>query len=316
MNVPLTDKQKERLRILEPKLNRAIQEKDFLTSKSLVVDIQRLLRPSKHFVRLIQSKNKLYELSIDLNKCDFALNGLLSNQKVLRKNTRIYLETISLIAICYLRMRDVEKAKEFIQEVLRNQSVIKTLRTREVFHSEIINRFNEEIALATLTSIQTVYLDEDEIERESIRIIQTMTDDEIFSQIGQSSPSSTKDLIFLVHDYSTKQLPSAERLALPSPDQKIKDKEVGLTVFESVKRVIYNSLCNPESDIYKSWFNNGMEMVLSKGYIKSAVVSCLVNIGLGISMIAASVIALITKFGIEVYCTKYKPIYVSDIRKK
>ena len=206
-----------------------------------------------------------------------------------------------LLAICYLRMKKIDLAKSHIQVVLRNHTVIKSQRTREIFHTEIINRFNEEVALATLTGIESVHFDEDEIERESIRIIQTLTEDEIFSQIGQSSPKSTKELIFLVHDYSTKQLSTTERLALPSPDQKIKDKEVGITVFESIKRVVYNSLCNPNSDIYKAWFNNGMQIVLSKGYIKSAVISCLVNIGFGVSMIAASIIALITKFGIEVY---------------
>ncbi len=314
MNIALTDKQKDRLKVLEPKLNKAIQEQDFENAKNLVVDIQSLLRPTKHYVRLIQSKNKLYELAIELNKCDFALNGLLSNEKILNENTRIYIETISLIAICYLRMKEIENAKKYIQKVLKNHKVIKTQRTREIFHSEIINRFNEEVALATLTNVLSANLDEEEIERESIRIIQTLTEDEIYSMIGKSSPQVTKDLIYLVYDYSTKQLPSAERLALPNPDQKVKDKEVGLTVFESIKRVVYNSLCNPESDIYKTWFNNGMQVVLSKGYIKSAVISCLINIGFGVSMIAASIIALITKFGIEVYCTKYKPKYVSEIR--
>ncbi|OJU75140.1 MAG: hypothetical protein BGO09_07925 [Bacteroidetes bacterium 47-18] len=315
MSIALTNKQKDRLKVLEPKLNKAIQEQDFENAANLVVDIQNLLRPTKHYVRLVQSKNKLYELAIELNKCDFALNGLLSNEQVINKNTRIYIETISLIAICYLRMKEVENAKRYIQKVLKNHTVIiKTQKTREIFHSEIINRFNEEVALATLTSIQSANLDEDEIERESIRIIQTLTEDEIYSMIGKSSPQATKDLIYLVYEYSTKQLPSAERLALPSPDQKVKDKEVGLTVFESVKRVVYNSLCNPKSDIYKTWFNNGMQVVLSKGYIKSAVISCLINIGFGVSMIAASIIALITKFGIEVYCTKYKPKYVSEIR--
>jgi hypothetical protein len=316
MNIVLSEKQKERLKILEPKLNKAIQGQNFEVAKNIVLDIQSLLRPTNHYVRLIQSKNKLYELSIELNKCEFAINGLLSNEKVLNENTRIYLETISLIAICYLRMKEIEKAKIYIQKVLQNHIVIKTDRTRQIFRSEIINRFNEEVALATLTSSFKSNLDEDEIERESIRIIQTLSDDEIFSQIGQIVPQSTRDLIYLIHDFSTKQLPSSERFYLPSPDQKIKNKEVGLTVFESVKRVIYNSLCNPESDIYKAWFNNGMEMVLSKGYIKSAVVSCLVNIGFGITMIASSIVALITKFGIEVYCTKYKPIYISEIRNK
>lgn len=316
MSQALNELQKKRLHSLEPKLNKAIQSQDFVTAKDIVIDIQSVLRPTQHYVRLIQSKNKLYELAIELNKCDFALKGLMSNKSLINKNTRIYLETISLLAICYLRMRDVPNAKKYIQEVLQNRFVIKTERTREVFNSEIINRFNEEIALATLTSSNIAVLDEEEIERESIRLIQTLTDDEIFANIGQASPTSTKDLIFLVHDFSTKQLPSAERLALPSPNQKTQDKEVGLTVFESVKRVLYNSLCNPESEIYKVWYNNGMQLVLSKGYIKSTIISSLVNIGFGFSMIAASIIALVTKFGIEVYCTKYKPIYVSEIRKK
>ncbi|PAM94365.1 hypothetical protein B4N84_14970 [Flavobacterium sp. IR1] len=314
MNVPLSEKQKERLKILEPKLNSAIKEQSFEIAKDLVLDLQTLLRPTNHLVRLIQSKNKLYELAIELNKCDFAINGLLSNEKVLNENTRIYLETISLIAISYLRTKDIPLAQKYIQKVLQNKAVIKTERTRTIFHSEIISRFNEEVAMATLTTNEKVYLNENEVEREAIRIVQNLTDDEIFSNIGQMSPKATKDLIFLIHDFSTKQLPSAERLALPSPNQMIKDKEVGITIFEAVKRVIYNSLCNSESEIYKTWFNNGMQMVLSKGYIKSAVVSCLVNIGFGISMIASSIIALIMKFGIEVYCTKYKPIYISEIR--
>lgn len=315
MRIALTDKQKERLKVLEPKLDRAIRSQEFETAKALIVDIQGVLRPTKHFVRLVQSKNKFYELAIELNKCDLALKGLLSNQHVLNENTRVYLETISLLAICYLRMKDIQNAKDYIRKVLKNHTVIKTPRTREIFHTEIINRFNEEVALATLTTTESVHLDEEELERESIRIIQTLTNDEIFSQIGQSSPGSTRELIYLVHEFSTKQLPSAERLALPSPDQKVKNKEVGLTVFESVKRVVYNSLCNPESEVYKVWYNNGIEMVLNKGYIRAAIVACLGGIGFGTPMIIASIIALITKMSIEVYCTKYKPKYVADIRK-
>ena len=316
MSNALSDKQKERLYILEPKLEQAIKKQNFEAAKDLVLDIQSVLRPTKHFVRLVQSKNKLYELAIELGKCDFALNGLLSNQEVVSDNTRIYIETISLIAICYLRMQEIEKAKVYIQKVLRNHTVIKTQRTREVFHAEIINRFNEEVALTSLIGNTSDILDENELEREAIRIIQTLTEDEIYGQIGKASPRATKDLIYVVHDYSLKQLPSAERLSLPSPEQKIKDKEIGLTVFESIKRVVYNSLCNPESEIYKTWYTNGMQMVLSKGFIRSAIASALFNIGIGTTLIVASVIALVTKFGIEIYCTKYKPIYVSEIRSK
>jgi len=315
MNSPLTEKQKERLKILEPKLNIAVRNREYETAKSLVFDIQSILRPTKHFVRLSKSKNKLFELAIEESHFDFAIRGLKSNRKTLNERTRIYLESTSLLAICYIRMQEIEKAKPYIKEVLTNHTVIKSNRTRKIFHSEIIERFNEEVALCSLKSDNKPIYDEEEIEKEVMKIIQTLNDQEIFTTIGQSSPKTTKDLIFLVYDFSTKQLPSGERLALPSPNQKIKDAEVGMTVFQSVKRVLYNSLCTPESDIYKAWFNNGMHMVLSKGYIKTAVLSCLVNLGIGIKMIAASIIALIMKFGIEVYCLKYKPIGLMEIRE-
>lgn len=316
MNIPLTNKQKERLKILEPKLDIAIKERDYRTAKSLTLDIKNLLGSTDHCVRLCQSKNKLFELSIELGDFEFAISGLKSNCQVLNERTRIYLETTSLLAICYIRMQEIEKAKVYIKEVLTNQNVIKSNKTREIFHLEIINRFNEEVALCTLKGSSKPVFNEEELEQDVIRIIQTLSDQEIFTQIGHASPKSTKELIFLVYDYSTKQLSSSERLVLPSPEQKIKDSEIGLTVFQSVKRVLYNSLCSPESEIYKTWFNNGMNLVLSKGYIKSAVVTCLVTLGIGIKMIEASIIALIMKFGIEVYCEKYKPIGLMEIRSK
>lgn len=312
----LTEKQKERLHKLEPKLDKAINARDYTTAKILVKDIQDLIRPTGHFVRLAQSKNKLYELAIELGEFSTAIQGLNSNLHILNSNTRIHLETTALLAICYLRMQEIEKAKPYIKKVLTDYDVIKTERTRKIFHSEVIDRFNEEVSLSTLKSQDEVKFDDDEIEKIVIKFVQESTNDDIFSVLGSSTPRATKEMIFVVYDYSTKLLPSAERLALPSPEQKIKDAEVGRTVFNSVKRVLYNSLCNPESEIYKAWFNNGLQYVLNKKYIYSAVTACLIHLGIGLKMVAASIVALIMKFGIEVYCDKYKPVSLMGIRDK
>jgi hypothetical protein len=314
MNIPLSTKQKERLKILEPKLDLAIYHRDYIVAKSLVFDIQNILRSIQHYVRLCISKNKLYELSIEFDDFYFAISGLLSNRQVLSERTRIYLETTALLAICYVRMQEIESAKPFIKEVLTNHTVIKSERTRRIFHSEIINRFNEEVALCSLKNSTHPEYDDAELEKDVIEIIQSLSEEEIYENIGKASPKSTKELIFQVYEFSTGQLSYSERLTLPSPDQKIKDAEVGMTVFQSIKRVIYNSLCNPTSEIYKTWFNNGMQLILSKGYIKTAVITCLVNLGIGLQLIGASIIALITKFGIEVYCEKYKPVSLMKIR--
>lgn len=312
----LTDKQKERLKILEPKLKEAIAERNFGVAKSLVVDLQSLLRPTGHMTRLIQSKNRLYELALEINEIDFAIRGFKGNRQLVSDRTRLYLEATALLAICYLRKEQIENAKPLISEVLRNDTVIKSDRTRKKFRKEIINRFNEETALYSLKNKDQEHFTEEELESEIVNLITQKNESEIYLVIGNNVPQHTKHLLFQVHQFSTKQLPSAERLALPSPEQKIKDKEVGKTVFQSVKRVIYNSLCDPKSEIYKAWYNNGMAIVLSKNYIRTAVLACLASLGIGFKLITASVIALIMKFGLEVYCEKYKPADLMELRGK
>lgn len=312
----LTDKQKERLRVLEPKLKVAISERNFETAKRLVIDLQSVLRKTGHLTRLLQSKNRLYELALELNELGFAIRGLEGNRKLVSDRTRLYLEATSLLAICYLRKEDIEKAKPLIKEVLQNDTVIKSERTRKKFRKEIVERFNEETALYSLKNKDQESYTENEIENEVIKLVTKKTESEIFLSLGKSVPQHTKYLLFQVHEFSTKQLPSAERIALPSPEEKIKDKEVGKTVFQSVKRVLYNSLCDPQSEIYQVWFKNGMGMVLNKNYIRGAVIAMFTGLGIGIKMLTASVIALVMKFGLEVYCEKYKPTDLMALRGK
>lgn len=310
----LTEEQKERLKRLEPKFLISIKDKEFETAKSLAFDIQNVLRSTGHTTKLITLKNRLYELAIDLNELDFAIMGINSGLKNVSDNTRVYLESSALLAICYLRKEEIENAKPLIKEVLTNDSVIKSERTRKIFRAEMIERFNEETALYSLKNKTMEHFTNEELENEVTRMISTLNNDEIFSSIGKSVPQHTKFLLFQVHEFSTKQLSSAERLYLPSPEEKLKDNEVGKTVFQSVKRVIYNSLCDSNSEIYKTWFENGMKMVLNKGYIRIAVLSCLGSLGIGLKLLSASIISLIIKFGLEVYCEHYKPTDLMDLR--
>lgn len=312
----LTEKQKVRLRILEPKLKMAILDREFETAKRLVVDLQTVLRPTGHLNRLLQSKNRLYELALELNKLDFAISGLSGNRKLVSERTRLYLEATSLLAICYLRQENIEKAKPLIKEVLKNDSVLKSENTRTKFRSEIIDRFNEETALYSLKNKRIEHFTEEELEKEIVKLVMYKTESEIFLSLGKNVPQPTKHLLYQVHEFSTKQLPSAERLSLPSPEEKIKDKEVGITIFQSVKRVLYDSLCDPKSEIYQTWFKDGMGVVLNKNYIRTAIIGCLTTIGIGVKMISATIIALVMKFGIEIYCQKYKPSDLMELRGK
>jgi hypothetical protein len=314
----LTNKQKERLKVLEPKLKDAISERDYSTAKSLVTDLQALLRPTKHYNRLVKSKNAFYELALDVDKIDAAISGLISNRKVVRKPTRLYLEATAILAICYLRKEEIEKAKPLIREVLTNDDVIKTERTRKLFRIEIVERFNEETALYSLKNKEVDEFTQEELEKEVVYLLtNNKSESELYLSIGRAVPEHTRNLLFQVHQFSILQLPSAERLSLPSPEQKIKDKEVGKTVFKSVKRVAYNSLCDSKSETYKAWFIDGVpSLVLNKGYIRTAIVTSLVNMGIGLKMVIAYVVALVMRIGLDFYCEHYKPLDLMELRGK
>jgi len=197
----LTEIQKERLARLEPQLKIAVAEKDFGTAKKIVSDIQEFLRPTGHISRLVQVKNWLFELAIEIGEYDYAARGFIGNRKLVNKNTRLYLESTALLAICYLRKNDYEKAKPYIQEVLRNEKNIKSERSRRDFHHAIIERFDEEAALFSLKIESNEKLDIDEIQQEAGKILSTNTEDGIYLILGKSLPKQTKDILFQIDDF-------------------------------------------------------------------------------------------------------------------
>ena len=310
--------QKERLKVLEPNLKSAISERNYEEARAIMKKLEDLLKPTGHLTRFMQSENRFLELALELNELYTATTGFERIRKKASEYTRLYLEATALLAICYLRTEDIERAKPLIKEVLTNDKVIKTERTRALFRVEILERFNQEATLFSLKNKKTEEFTEEELETEIMQLlINNKSEDELYLSLGQVVPNQTKNLLFQVHQYSTNQLPYNEKIALPSPEEKIKEKEVGKTVFQSVKRVIYNSLCDPKSEIYKAWFTNGAaSLVLSKGYIRTAIISSLANIGVSIKMLIAYIVTLVMKFGLEIYCEHYKPKDLMELRGK
>lgn len=253
------------------------------------------------------AKNWLFEAALESGQLETAITGFKGIRRKVSPNTRVYLEATSLLAICYLRKGDISDAEPLMAEVLRNQTVIKSERKRRQFRLNIIERFEEEATLASFKGKYSEKFEPKDLEKEAGKLIQTETEDNLFSGIGKYSPQETKNLILRIEDFARKQLPKGDLKLLPDPRDRIKDEQVGRTVFSSVKRVLYRSLCDPSSEIYQAWFNKGLGFVLNKVYIGGLVVSVLGGVGIGIKPIAIYFTALIIKFGIEVYCDRYKP---------
>ncbi|PIB34490.1 hypothetical protein BFP72_03210 [Reichenbachiella sp. 5M10] len=307
--------QKERIKRLEPALKQAAKRGDLQTAKSIIVDLQSIYLPKGHDAKLMMAKNRLFESAMEAGKLDFAERGLIGVRQRVNNRTRVYLEASSLLAICYLRQSDLVKAEPIIQEVLSNDQVIKSQPKREEFRKQIITRFDQEGALFAIKENFAQKLDPKEIQDEAgILIASSKSEEDLFEDIGKEVPEHAINILLRIDEFSKNLLPSAERLKLPPPKQAIQTKQVGKTIFSSVKRVLYKSLCDKESDIYQAWYKQGMGAILNKYSIGIAVSEAFINLGIGVKALAVPVIALIMKFGIEIYCDQYAPTDIMGMR--
>jgi len=310
----LTTVQKQRVKRLEPALSTAASKGDLELAKRIILDLQNIYLSTGNESKLMQAKVRLFEAYMEAGNFKYAEDGLIGIRQRANKTTRTFLEATALLAICYLRMKDLMKAKPLIKDVLVNDKVIKSVDKRKHFRAAIIERFDEEGLLFTLmVDNASEGLNAEEIEKEAGLLIRTnLSEEELFENIGSIVPNNAKDILLSIDEFAKKQLPSAERLALPSSTQMIENKKVGKTMFSSVKRVIYKSICDKDNEIYKSWYSNGLTGFTS---LVSVVVSeALKNISIGAKAIIAAVVALIIKFGLAVYCEHYKPVDIMELR--
>ena len=305
-----------RLDKLTPQFKKAIQNKNIGDAKIVISDLQQVLRTLGKMTRLVEFKNQLFELALEEKDYDFAIDGFLSNRTIVNDTTRLHLEATALLAIAYLRINEIEKAKPFIREVLQNRKVIKTDSTREKFNKEIIARFDEECALASLKSKSKIETDVDELHKEVIKAASSLTEEQLYDLIGKTVPKLTKDLLFEVDKFSKNQLTYKEQKMLPAPEELMKNEPAGRTVFSAFKRVVYKSLCDPNSEVYKAWYSNAVGSVVDKKYITAAVALALSGQGIGILALVISAAALVLRFGLDIYCEQYKPAGITEFRRK
>ena len=311
----LTEIQKKRLRILEPALREAARLGDLPKAKKVVHDLQKLLRPTGHEARLAQSKNWLFEAAMEAGELDYAKQGFKGIRGKMSKRTRLHLEATTLLAICYLREKDLEGARPYIAEVLQNDSVISSKKGRSIFRKEAVQRFEEEASLAFVKERAGELYDAEEIQKEAGAVVYRSTEDELFTTIGKSVPNIAVDAILIIDSQARGLLTASDIKFLPSPQQKKERKQVGKTIFSALKRVIWRSLCDPESEIYQAWFNNGMQFVLSKKYLTTAMITAFHGLGIGRKALLISSVALVMKLGIETYCDAFEPKGIMEVRK-
>lgn len=310
----LTDDQKKKLAILEPMLREAADAYDLDKAKDITARIQEILRPTGHETRLMQTKNRLFEIAMESGNVGMAISGFLGVRQKVSERTRLYLEATSLLAICYLRKKDLDSARPYMVEALSCEKNIKSVTQRSVFKITLAKRFEDEALLASLSVEESEYLDIDKIQEDAGNLIRTKHEDEILEMLGASVPAGAIDFVQDVHKESMGLLTYDEKKKLPSPEYFKERKKLGKGVFSAFQTVIWHSLCDKDSEVYKMWFTNGMQAVLDKKYITASIATALAGLNAGVYAIAVYLSALLIKIGIETFCSIYKPSNIMGLR--
>jgi hypothetical protein len=311
----LTEPQKARLAILEPSLRASVYVGDYKGAKAIAADIQLVLRATGHETRLMRSKVWLFEAALNAGETLTAEAGFRGVRSKTNSATRIHLEATALLVVCLLRQQKLKEAEPLIAAVLLGKS-IKDAENRRHFIASVATRYQLESYISAVRDLGHETLDAAKIDAAAIEALQTKTDDELYAQIASALPSEVIDFVFKVDRAARKQLSVTEVLYLPSPATATKKVEHGKSFFASLKLVIWKSLCDPKSEIYKAWYENGMAHVLSKKYYAIVVSAALIDLGFAAQAVAVPVTALLMKLGIEVYCDRYKPAEILDGRAK
>lgn len=310
----LTDEQRAKLAILEPMLRSAADARNYEQAKEITLRIQNVLRPAGHETRLMKAKNQLFEVAMESGNLSTAITGFIGVRKKVSKRTRLYLEATTLLAICYLRKKDLASARPYMLESFEREKNIVSPKRQSEYRVALAKRFDEEALLASLAAENADHLDVDSVQEEVGWLVYSKHEDEILELLGSAVPEGALAFVQDVHKQSQGLLTYEEKKKLPSPAAFAERKKLGKGILSAFQSVIWRSLCDKDSEVYKMWFTNGMQAVLDKKYITAAVVGALSGLNIGFYAVAAYLTALLIKIGIETFCTVYKPSSIMGLR--
>lgn len=253
----------------------------------------------------------LFEAALNAGEVMTAEAGLRGVCAKTAPTTKVHLEAQALLVVCLLRQKKIAEAEPLIAKVLQGRS-IKDAERRKHFIESVTTRYQLESYMTAVRDYCHEALDATTVDSAAIQELKTRTEDELYNQIAIALPKEVLDFVFRVDQATRGQLTMTERLYLPSPMQLERKVDQGRNFFSSLKLVIWKSLCDPKSEIYRAWYTNGVAHVLSKKYYAIVVTAALVDIGFAAKAIAVPVTALLMKLGIEVYCERYKPGEILD----
>lgn len=294
------------LRKLEPQLRAHVKAADLTAVEATIRRIQGLFINDRDHHRVLRAKNWYYQCLLEHGKTEDAKAGLEAVQQRSKEGTRLYLEATALLAVCYLRLQMIDKAKDALRVVVTRINTIGSVVRRHQFQERLLMRIDDEIILSQLIGRNEGTLEPEEMQKDAIRLLQTKSPDELYALIGDLLPASTGFLLGDVRDFATLMLPPCDQKALSAPRDTTPKETIGKKTEAALKRIGWRTLCAPDSSIYKMW-KQRIPNVFSEGYFAVAISTTLAQWKIGIPQLGIGILAIAMRYGCQDFCDTFKP---------
>ncbi len=309
----LTSDQKVLLAKWEPILRDSAKSGELETAKRAMANIQKCLRRSGHETRLMSNKVWYFEAAMESGHLSDAERGFIGIRGKVPKRNLTHRKATALLAVCYIRQKRTELAMPLISAALRDKSYSGDQKRRGEVRRELARIFQEESLISDLRGRYRDPLDVDDILARAGQLVQTKHEREIMEYLGNTVPFEARERFLEMLEFTRKELPSADRKLLPSPDVARTSETLGERVLSATKRVVWKSLCDERSAVYEVWCKKGVLAVARMQMLVAAVLTCLMRIDLALASLAISISALILKMGLEVFCSVLPPSWVVNV---
>lgn len=294
------------LRKLEPQLRAQVRAADLIGVEATIRRIQALFINDRDHHRVLRAKNWYYQCLLEHGKAEDAKAGLEAVQQRSKVGTRVHLEATALLAVCYLRLQMIDRAKASLRVVVKRLNAIGSETRRRQFQERLLMRIDDELILSQLIGRNEGTLEPEEMQREAVRWHQTKSPEQIYALIGNLLPPSTPFLIDDVRRFATLMLPWADQKALPPPRDAIPKETVGRKTEAALKRIGWRTLCAEDSSIYKMW-KERVPKVFSEGYFAVALTTTLAQWRIGIPQLGVGILAIAMRYGCQEFCDTFRP---------
>ncbi len=301
---------------IECQLRVAVLNRDLKCAKRLALEAQKILRsPGKeNETRLMKIKVWYAECEMECSNYRTAEGLLIGARSKVRKRTRVHLEATALLAIVYLRMGKLSKAKPLITSSIKGTNVISSKERRRDFVHHLMVRYENESMLYNLRGMGEELVEES-ISQEAIEIIRTETEDGLIRRVGQSIPVSCFNGLPEINEAAGLNLTYEEKKLLPAPPDPSEAKKNAPRVMKIVGAIIWKKICSPESPVYQEWVKKGYNAVVNHNVITTIVVASFASVKIGLACLATAVVAFLVKCGLEGFCEVYQPDLMSSLRR-